>query len=59
MTLQEFFLEVQLEVEVNSCVYDIAQVLKELPRRWSPVADVGGVVYVEDDGDVFYWSKVR
>ena len=33
MTLQEFFLEVQLEVEVNSCVYDIAQVLKELPRR--------------------------
>ena len=42
----------------NSCVNDIAQVLKELPRSWSPVADVGDVVYVVDDEDYFF-SGVR
>ena len=42
----------------NSCVNDIAQVLKELPRSWSPVADVGDVVYVVDDEDDFV-SGVR
>ena len=38
---------------MNSSVNDIAQVLKELPRSWSPVADVGDVVYVVDDEDCF------
>ena len=45
-------------LQVNSCVNDIAQVLKELPRSWSPVADVGDVVYVVDDEDDFV-SDVR
>ena len=40
-------------LQVNSCVNGIAQVLKALPRSWSPVADVGDVVYVVDDEDVF------
>ena len=40
-------------LQVNSCVNDIAQVLKELPRSWSPVADVGDVRLdsLEDVGD--------
>ena len=38
-------------LQVNACVNDIAQVLEELPRSWSPVADVGDVVYVVDDED--------
>ena len=41
-------------LQVNSCVNDIAQVLKELPRSWSPVADVGDVVYVVDEEDDFF-----
>ena len=45
-------------LQVNSCVNDIAQVLKESPRSWSPVADVGDVVYVVDDEDDFV-SDVR
>ena len=45
-------------LQVNACVNDIAQVLKELPRSWSPVADVGDVVYVVDDEDDFV-SDVR
>ena len=45
-------------LQVNSCVNDIAQVLKELPRSWSPVADVGDVVYVVDDEGDFV-SDVR
>ena len=44
--------------QVNACVNDIAQVLKELPRSWSPVADVGDAVYVVDDEDDFV-SDVR
>ena len=38
-------------LQVNSCVNDIVQVLYELARSWSPVADVGDVVYVVDDED--------
>ena len=38
-------------LQVNSCVNDIAQVLWELPRSWSRVADVDDVVYVVDDED--------
>ena len=45
-------------LQVNACVNDIAQVLKELPRSWSPVADVGDVVYVVGDEDDFV-SDVR
>ena len=29
----------------------IFQVFEEFPRSWSPVADVGDVVYVVDDED--------
>ena len=39
--------------QVNSCVNDSAQVLTELPRSWSPAADIGNVVYVVDDEDDF------
>ena len=38
-------------LQVNSCVNDIFQDLQEFPRNWSPVADVGDVVYVVDDED--------
>ena len=38
-------------LQVNSCVNDIFQDLQEFPRSWSPVADVGDVVYVVDDED--------
>ena len=38
-------------LRVNSCVNDMFQVLYEFPRSWSPLADVGGVVYVVDDED--------
>ena len=38
-------------LHVNSCVHDSAEVLTELPRSWSPAADVGDVAYVVDDED--------
>ena len=45
-------------LQVDACVNDFAQVLKELPRSWSPVADAGDAVYVVDNEDDFV-SDVR
>ena len=49
-------------LQVNSCVNNIVQVLWELPRSQSPVADVDDVVYdvvyvVDDENDAV--SDVR